>query len=57
MDFLFFFFPKFSGCTMQFKKRISELRLSYKFLHFYENLGFSARYFLWSALVNCFSFN
>ena len=56
MDFLFFF-PKFSGCTMQFKKRISELRLSYKFLHFYENLGFSARYFLWSALVNCFSFN
>ena len=53
MDFLFFS-PKFSGCTMQFKKRISELRLSYKFLHFYENLGFSARYFSLVSLGKLF---
>ena len=54
MDFLFFFFQKFSGCTMQFKKRISKLRLSYKFLHFYENLGFSACYFSLVSLGKLF---
>ena len=54
MDFLFFFFQNLVDAPCNLKKRISELRLSYKFLHFYENLGFSARYFSLVSLGKLF---